>query len=346
MIARRLGLDRFSGLYLGAVFILVFGLWTPKLFFTMATLHSVAAQQAIVGILALGLLIPMAAGAFDLSIGANINLCAVVVAVLQTQKGLGMWPAILIAICTGALVGFVNGFIVVKMGVSSFICTLGTATVVGAVQQIVSGGNQPFPPITTAWTQLTQRTVFGFQVVVLYLLVFAVIVWWFLDWTPAGRYMRAIGSNAEAARLSGVATGKWTWISLCMGGTLAGIAGVLYSSVAGPSLTFGSALLLPAFAAVYLGSTQLTPGRVNVWGTLIAIYVLATGVQGLQFVTSVSWLSPMFNGIALILAVSLAVERRRVVRRSATAGGPSDSSETDGSPPAGSQPQQATAKTG
>jgi ribose transport system permease protein len=199
--------------------------------------------------------------------------------------------------------------------VSSFICTLGTATVIGAVQQIITGGNQPYPPTSTAWSTLTQQTVFGFQIVVLYLLVIAVVTWWFLDWTPWGRYMRAIGSNVEAARLSGVAIGKWTWISMIIGGGLAGIAGVLYSSMAGPSLTFGGGLLLPAFAAVYLGSTQLTPGRVNVWGTLIAIYVLATGVQGLQFVTDVTWLSPMFNGIALILAVSLAVERRRVKSR-------------------------------
>jgi ribose transport system permease protein len=76
-------------------------------------------------------------------------------------------------------------------------------------------------------------------------------------------------------------------------------------------LTFGPTLLLPAFAAAFLGSTQLQPGRFNVWGTLIAIYVLATGVQGLQLVSGQQWLSDMFNGVALIVAVGLAVNRQR-----------------------------------
>ncbi len=94
-----------------------------------------------------------------------------------------------------------------------------------------------------------------------------------------------------------------------LSGTIAGLAGVMFSSLNGPSLNFGGTLLLPAFAAAFLGSTQLTPGRFNVWGTLLAIYVLATGVQGLQLVSGASWLSDMFNGVALILAVALSIKR-------------------------------------
>src|SRR6201999_997250 len=107
--------------------------------------------------------------------------------------------------------------------------------------------------------------------IVLYLLVIAIVIWWFLDHTPSGRYLRAIGGNPEAARLSGVAVGKWTWITLIISAGLSGIGGVLYASLWGPALSFGAGLLLPAFAAVFLGSTQLKPGRVNVWGTVIAV---------------------------------------------------------------------------
>jgi ribose transport system permease protein len=110
--------------------------------------------------------------------------------------------------------------------------------------------------------------------------------------------------------LTGVRVGRWSWLSLIASATIAGIAGVFYGSLSGPSLTFGQGLLLPAFAAVFLGSTQFTPGRANVWGTLLAVYVLATGVQGLQFVTGVLWLNDMFNGMALIAAVSFAVWRQ------------------------------------
>lgn len=90
-----------------------------------------------------------------------------------------------------------------------------------------------------------------------------------------------------------------------------GIAGIFYASLNGPSLTFEPAMLLPAFAAAFLGSTQLTPGRFNVWGTLIAVYVLAIGVKGLQLVTGVQWANNMFNGVALIVAVAFAVWRQQ-----------------------------------
>ena len=127
---------------------------------------------------------------------------------------------------------------------------------------------------------------FGFQIVVVYLIVLALIVWWLVEHTPAGRYLYAVGGNAEAARLSGVRVGKWVWLSFIGSGLIAGIAGVLYCSLNGPALTFGAGLLLPAYAAAFLGATQLIPGRFNVWGTVIAVYILATGVRGLQLVTS------------------------------------------------------------
>ena len=96
-------------------------------------------------------------------------------------------------------------------------------------------------------------------------------------------------ATPNAARLSGVRVGKWTWLSLIIVSRASpALAGVFYSSLSGPSLTFGSALLLPAFAAAFLGSTQLKPGRFNVWGTVLAVYVLATGVQGLQYVRACS----------------------------------------------------------
>jgi ribose transport system permease protein len=98
-----------------------------------------------------------------------------------------------------------------------------------------------------------------------------------------------------------------------MSATISAIAGVLFTSQNGPSLAFGPTLLLPAFASAFLGSTQLTPGRFNVWGTLIAIFALATGVQGLELVSGASWLSDMFNGVTLILAVALSINRTKAV---------------------------------
>lgn len=303
--------DRFSGLYLWAVFLVVFSVWKPKTFPTSITLHSVAAQQAIGAMMAIAVLVPLAAGAYDLSVGATINFSTILVSVLQVNEHWSMWNAIFAAVVCSALIGVVNGFLVVRIGVNSFIATLGMAAIIGALQSVVSNQTQPLPPSSRAWTNLTQTEWFGFQAVFWYLIGLAIIVWWLLAHTPAGRYLHAIGGNAEAARLSGVAVGQWTWLSLVGSATICGVAGVLYASLSGPSLEFGAGLLLPAYAAAFLGSTQLQPGRFNVWGTVIAVYVLATGVKGLQLVTSVQWLSDMFNGVALIAAVGFAVWRQR-----------------------------------
>jgi ribose transport system permease protein len=326
-----LGFDRFSGLYLWAIFIIVFSIWVPNSFLTSSTLHSVASQQAIAAMVGLAVLIPLCAGQFDLSVGANANLTGIIAIILQVRFHWSVVPAILIAVAAGILIGMVNAFVVVRLHVSSFIATLGMGSILAAFEVIVSSNQLPAPVTASAWIDWTQKTIFGFQIVVLYLFVLALIVWWFLEHTPAGRYIYATGGNPEAARLSGVNVDRWSAATLIASGGIAGLAGVLYTSLAGPSLDFGSGLLLPAFAAAFLGSTQLKPGKFNVWGLIIAIYVLATGVEGIQLISGQQWISSMFNGVALILAVALAANNQRRVssgrRRSA------GSSQGDGAAP-------------
>jgi ribose transport system permease protein len=303
------GFDRFSGLYLWALFIIVFGIWVPDQFLTSATLHSVAAQQAVTGIVALAILIPLAAGLYDLSVGATAGLVSVTTVVLMNDHGWGPVPAIAFGMAVAIIIGCANAFIVVRLGVNSFIATLGMSSILAATQVIVSHNAQPLPPTSTGWNNLTQTTVGGFQIVVLYLLIIAFVLWWLTAHTPIGRYLYAIGGNPEAARLSGVRINSYTSVALLLSATIAGGAGIMFASLNGPSLNFGGSLLLPAFAAAFLGSTQLIPGRFNVWGTLLAIFVLATGVQGLQLVSGASWLNDMFNGVALIIAVALSIQR-------------------------------------
>jgi ribose transport system permease protein len=327
------GFDRFSGVYLWVLFIVVFGLWVPSEFLSTATLHSVAAQQAVTGMIGLAILIPLAAGLYDLSVGATANVSGILTIVLINNNHWAVVPAIIAGILVAVAIGFTNAFIVVKLGVNSFIATLGMGSILAAVEVIISSNSQPIPPLSTSWNNFTQTTVFGFQIIVVYLLILAVILWWLTAHTPVGRYIYAIGGNPEAARLSGVRINRYTTFSLVTSATIAGLAGVMFSSLNGPSLDFGSTLLLPAFAAAFLGSTQLIPGRFNVWGTLLAIYVLATGVQGLQFVSGASWLSEMFNGVALIIAVALSIKRgpsafghriRSMFRKDPSGPGPSE----------------------
>ena len=303
------GFDRFSGLYLWAFFIIVFSIWVPDTFPTTSTLHSVAAQQAVTGMIALAVLIPLAAGAYDLSVGATAN-CAGILSVAPPQRpGLGS---------RGGDRGRRRLRFRRRRGQLDRGRAPGRQLVHRDPRHEFDSGRdagdhlveQPTPPPTNeAWSNLTLTEVFGFQIVVLYLLILAIVFWWSTAHTPVGRYLYAIGGNTEAARLSGVRIERYTSLTLIISGTLAALAGVLFTSLNGPSLNFGGTLLLPAFAVAFLGSTQLTPGRFNVWGTMLAIYVLATGVQGLQLVSGASWLADMFNGVALIVAVALSIKR-------------------------------------
>jgi ribose transport system permease protein len=329
-----LGLDRFSGLYLWALFIIVFSVWAPDTFPTTDTVHLLASTQAIAGIAAIGLLVPMVAGQFDLSIGATANLSGMTAVLLQSSHGVGSVWSMLIGVLIGGFIGLVNGAVVFGLRVSSFIATLGMGSILVAFQDIFTGGIDPPPISDRTWINITQTKVLGFQLVVVYLILIALIVWWVLERTPAGRYMRAAGSNPEAARLSGVRVVFWGWLSLVASGMISGLAGVLFVSLTGPSLTFGPTLLLPAFAAVFLGSTQLVQDRFNVWGTLLAIFVLATGVQGLQLVSGVQWIGSMFNGVALLGAVALAASKGRRVPQMLRRRAPSGSS-PEGTPPEG-----------
>lgn len=310
-----LGLDRFSGLYLWAIFIVLFSVLAPRTFPTAGTVHLLASTQSIAAIVALALLMPMVTGQFDLSIGAIANLAGIAATVAQTAGIVGPFTAVLLGVVIGAVIGFINGFIVVRVKIDSFIATLAMGSILVALQILITGNRDPIPVYDPAFTGIAQMPVFGFQMVFVYLLVIAVVLWWVLEFTPMGRYMRATGNDREAARLSGVQVNKWSWLSLVMSGAISGFAGVLFVALTGPSLSFGPSLLLPAFAAVFLGSTQLMPGKTNVWGTVLSIFILATGVQGLQLVSGAQWVASLFNGVALIVAVGLAVSRKRKIAR-------------------------------
>jgi ribose transport system permease protein len=140
------------------------------------------------------------------------------------------------------------------------------------------------------------------------LMIVAIITWYVLEHTPLGRRMIATGAGADAARLAGTNTGRAVMVGLAISSTLGSLAGLmLVSTVGSAAPNTGPGYLLPLFAAVYLGSTQVKPGRFNIWGTIVALFVLATGVKGLQLAGGQLWVSFLFNGIALILAVGIAI---------------------------------------
>jgi ribose transport system permease protein len=197
-LPRGLGLDRFSGVYLWILFIVVFGIWTPSEFLTISTVHGVASTQAVTGIVALAVLIPLAAGLYDLSVGATANLTGML-AITLLNHGWAVVPAVVASMLVGVAIGLVNSAVVVKLGVNSFIATLGMSSILAAVLVIITGDASPIPPSSTAWNDFTQTTIAGFQIVVLYLIALAFVLWWLMAHTPTGRYLYAIVGRPSPA---------------------------------------------------------------------------------------------------------------------------------------------------
>jgi ribose transport system permease protein len=304
-------LDRYSGLIVLGILILVFSLLRPDTFFTVNTLRGVAADQAVTGIAAIGVLVAFACGAFDLSIGSVLGLGVVMVTWLQAAAAWPAWLAVITTLAIGATVGAANGLIVTKLRVNSFIATLAMASIVEAIVYGVTDGRQIVGSLSADFLRLGQSRPFGVPSPVFYLGAVAVLAWVLLEHTPVGRYIYAVGSNAEAARLSGIKTNRYLFGSLVASAALATLAGVVFAAKIGSaSLTAGPPYLLPAFAAVLLGTTQFKPGRANVAGTVLAIMLVATGSKGLQLLGVPIWVSSLFNGTVLIVAVALAQTRR------------------------------------
>lgn len=305
------GLDRFSGLYVLAAIVLLFGIWIPDLFLTTLNLRVILGDQAITAVLALALLIPMAGGTYDLSVAGTLGASLMIVLQLQSQ-GLNALAATLVALLFGVLVGAINGLVIVKLEVNSFVATLGMSSVLAAVAFSISGGEQIVSGISMNFTKIATVQWWGIPAPVYYMAALALIIWTFLEYRPAGRSLYAVGGNIKAARLAGIRVDRITFFTLVASGGIAALAGVLLAARLGSGTpTVGPPYLLPAFTAVFLGATQIKRGRVNVLGTVIAIYLLAAGVKGLQLVGAPTYINDLFNGVALILAVALAVRSRK-----------------------------------
>ena len=300
------GLDRFSGLYVWAILIIVFSLWVPKLFPTADNFRIIASSQAVSAIVALGLLIPVACGVFDLSIAGTLGVAETLVIYMQAN-GHGTFIGIVCGLAAGLVVGLVNAFVVIKLRVDSFIATLGMSSILlAAVLGLTNGAFLSGPGTTTTFAAFGQNKLWGLPLPVFYMLAIGLVLWWLLEYTPIGRYLYGIGGNPQAARLAGVRVDRITTGAFCMSGILAAFAGIVLAAELGsanPSV--GDGYLLPAFSAVFLGATQIRPGRVNVLGTLIAIFLLATGVKGLQLAGAPNYIEALFDGAALIVAVAL-----------------------------------------
>jgi ribose transport system permease protein len=288
---------------------------TSKHFLTTADVRNVLGNQAVIGILALAIMIPLVCGEFDFSVGSLAGLSQVYCAYAMASWGAPAVAAVAVGVAIGAFVGLLNGNTVARVGVNSLIVTLGVSSVLLGIVEWRTKGLSIIAHISKHLVNAGNGTWLGVPRTLYYLVLVALFVYYLLEHTPYGRYLHSIGSNRDAARLVGLRVERLVLIAFVLSGTLAGVAGVLLvARNGGASPQTGTiADTLQALAAAFLGATAIKPGRFNVPGTMIAIFFLAFTVTGLSLAGVANWINDVFNGAALFVAVliSTVVGRKR-----------------------------------
>jgi ribose transport system permease protein len=288
---------------------------TSEAFPTVANLQATLGNQSVLAIISLAVLVPLMAEAYDFSVGALLGLCSIFAASLMSG-GTPIVLALIAVTAIGAVVGLVNGLLVTRAGVNSVVVTLATATILGGIVQWKTSGQSIVKDIPAGLTDFGSKNLLGVPQTVYTALAVALAVYFLLRHTPYGRYVSAIGSNPNAARLVGLKIGGLTMSTFVVSGMLAGADGLLQvarSGAASPQV--GPGYMLPAIAAAFLSVAAIKPGRFNVWGLMVAILFLATLNSGLNLAGVATYVNDFANGIALIAGVALAgmLGRRRRV---------------------------------
>ncbi|UDL94757.1 ABC transporter permease [Lichenihabitans sp. PAMC28606] len=300
-------------LVLLVILLTLFSVLKPDTFPTYFNMRSIINNKAISALVALAVFLPMTANHFDLSAGFLLGIVQVLVIGLQGQ-GLGWVEASALVVVLGALVGLFNGVLVTVVGIDSFIATLGTGTLLYGFNEWYTGGQQVVASLPDNFTGLS-GVVAGIPLPALYVLVLSLILWIVFEFMPMGRHLYVLGANPRAAELNGISARRYVTGAFVAAGATSAFAGIiLQSQLQVGQSSVGQEYLLPAFTAALLGATSIRPGRVNVWGTILAVAVLAVTVAGLNQLGAPFFVEPIFNGAMLILAVGLAVTaaKRRI----------------------------------
>ncbi|MCW3005349.1 MAG: ABC-type transporter, integral rane subunit [Conexibacter sp.] len=311
-------LHRYGLLIAWAVLIAVFGALVPESFLHVQNFKTIFNTQAILLVLTIAVLITLIPGEFDLSFAATFGISEVLLGYLNVRLGIPIAAAIVLVLLIGAAIGAVNAILTVLVGVESIIVTLGSATVLSGVALALT--TEPIVGIAPGFVQAVRHATFGLQTVLFVALAVTLAAWYVLTYTPVGRYLYFTGAGRNAARLAGIRVDRLRFFAFMWAGTLSALAGVLLAGVLGSSdASIGPAYLLPGFAAAYLGSAAIVPGRFNVWGSFIAVYFLVTGITGLELLGLSGWISQAFYGGSLLIAVVIShiAGGRRNSRRSA-----------------------------
>jgi ribose transport system permease protein len=282
---------------------IVFSGLAPAAFASAANVVNLMQQMAMLAIVACGATLVMVIGEFDLSIGFVASLAAVMCVALMSA-GVPVAAAIAAALAGGTVAGLANGLIVSLFAAPSFVATLAVGTLASGLAYKVSGGASLFQGVPSSFTNIARASAYGVPSLALWMAAVLAVTGLMLNATRFGRHLHAIGGNREAARLSGLRVERDRTAAFALAGGLAALAGVLLAARLGSAQhTSGEALLLPAYAAVFLGMTASPSGVPSIPGTLLGVAITAVLANGLTILGVEPFVQKMVTGGVIILAL-------------------------------------------
>jgi ribose transport system permease protein len=308
-------IERYGTLGFFVLVILVIGAVEQGAYLSADNILLVLGQNSYLAFAACAVTITLIAGQFDLSVGAVLGMSAILVTGLTANQGVPVPLAVGLVLVVGALAGLLNGTLVMLLHVNAFIATLGTSSAFAGLTLLYSDGHPIYDGIPDALTDAGRGTWLGLPLPLLYALALLAVLWLVTVHMVVGRHWYAVGSNREAARLAGVRVTASTIAAFVVTGVVAASGGVVLAARFGSAdPRTGTDLVLPAFAAAFLGSSILSDGRFRVVGAVLATFFIALAANGLEILGIGSFIKPIFNGVVLVGALAIP----RLLRRHPT----------------------------
>ena len=298
--------ERFALVAAWLFLIILFGILMPDSFLSWRNFSTMFGSQAVLVVLTLGIIIPLTSGDFDLSGASILTMSSMVIGVFNAQMGWPILPVLIMSLAVGALIGAINAFFVLYFRIHSLIVTLGVGTFVNGVILWMSGSQTISGVSMELVSWVIMGRLWGIPLAFYYALILAAVIWYAFEFTIPGRKLLFVGRGREVSRLNGIPVERVRATSFILSGLISAFAGILYSGMTGSADPLsGLNLLLPAFAAAFLGATTIAPGRFNAFGAVISVYFLVTGITGLTMMGAHAYVQNLFYGGALVIAVSL-----------------------------------------
>lgn len=286
------------------VVVAILGSITIDDFFTIDTFQSILNRATVVGFLALGLTPVLIAGQIDLSIGSILSMAGITT--IGLQPVIGNVPAALAGLGVGIMIGAINALIVVVFKISSLVATLATLLIFASLALLLTNSQPLSSPDPIFGIPLTGDLLGIFTPRSAMFVAAALLLFVWLRFTPSGRNLYAVGSNAPAATSAGIRSNGYIAATFLISGFFAGAAGVLQSlSTATGSPVAGAVLLIPAITAVVIGGTRLEGGRGSSLATLGGVLALGGLTMMLEFNGVPSYTQAIYTGVLLIILITL-----------------------------------------